>query len=633
MGENKSLINLINVDLLRAMFDEWMRTQFHTISASGDKIIVIDKNGNRTETNDLATAAKTAKSEWDNTYKVQIVSATSNANTATSNANTATTNANTATSAANSAASAAATATTEAERVNANLTGMTVTVTDRNGVSTSVNIGFEIKPEHVYASYAAMVADTSSTKPLAGEFCMIATTDPTSAENARLYSKNSQGGFTFLSDLDQASTSAWADWMDNYKPVIESDHTRAEGDHTTATTDHATAESDTSRASTDHQTASVDHTTAASDHTTAVSDHAIATQDNTTAQTDHTTAETDHTTAESDHTRAESDHSTASDDHTQATADHLRAESDHTTADSDHTQAGTDHTESVSATQYANEQGDYAKDWNDHPPFIGNGTTGDLNYWYIYDITTEQYVRAAYAKGDNLDWDNMTPAEKQRLIDEVLQSLEDFGFDAVPTEGSTKPVRSGGIYDAIHDEETRAKAAEQTNADDIDAIEALIPSAATTSNQLADKAFVNSSIATATATFRGTYNLVSDLNLSVSATQAQIATALGTTILTADNNDYCYVQIPTADSTPTEIAKIDRYKYDVTAWEFEYSLNNSGFTAQQWEAINSTITSVLVAKLTALPTNAELTALIDAKQDNLTFASDATCESVIDELT
>jgi hypothetical protein len=54
-----------------------------------------------------------------------------------------------------------------------------------------------------------------------GKFVMIATTDPTSAENARLYGKNSAGGFTFLSDLDQASAQAWADWLNNQKPLIE----------------------------------------------------------------------------------------------------------------------------------------------------------------------------------------------------------------------------------------------------------------------------------------------------------------------------------------------------------------------------------------------------------------------------
>ena len=163
-------------------------------------------------------------------------------------------------------------------------------------------------------------------------------------------------------------------------------------------------------------------------------------------------------------------------------------------------------------------------------------------------------------------------------------------------------------------EETRAKAAEKANADDIDNIEAKIPSAATDQNQLADKAFVNNSIATATATFRGSFNLVSDLSLTISATHTQIGTALGGEISGADNNDYAFVQIPTADDTPTVIAKVERYKFDGTDWTYEYDLNNSGFTQAQWDALNSAITSGLVAKLSALPTNSELTTLLAGKQ-------------------
>ena len=131
----------------------------------------------------------------------------------------------------------------------------------------------------------------------------------------------------------------------------------------------------------------------------------------------------------------------------------------------------------------------------------------------------------------------------------------------------------------------------------ITTINGKIPSAASSTNQLADKAFVNSSIATNTATFRGTYNLVSDLNLSISATQSQIATALASAISTAENNDYCFVQIPTADATPTQIASVERYKYNGTAWAYEYTLNNSGFTAAQWAALNSGIDSTKVGQI------------------------------------
>lgn len=139
----------------------------------------------------------------------------------------------------------------------------------------------------------------------------------------------------------------------------------------------------------------------------------------------------------------------------------------------------------------------------------------------------------------------------------------------------------------------------------VQAIEDKIPAQASPQNQLADKEFVNSSVATATATFRGTYNLVSDLSLTVSATQEQIAAAIATKLaalsIIADNEDYVFVQIPTADATPTEISRVDRYKYNGTVWAYEWSLNNSSFTAAQWAAINSNITAAAVTKLGNLP--------------------------------
>ena len=183
----------------------------------------------------------------------------------------------------------------------------------------------------------------------------------------------------------------------------------------------------------------------------------------------------------------------------------------------------------------------------------------------------------------------------------------------------------------ISDEEERAKAAEKANADDIDDIEALIPAQATPQNQLADKQYVDDGISTASATYRGAYNLVSDLELTVAATEQQIAAALATKMtalsITPDNNDYCYVQVPTSDATPTQIARVDRYKYNGAAWGFEYSLNNSGFTAAQWAALNSGITSGLVAKLGDLPTNSELTTLLGGKEDKSNKVTSLSAES------
>ena len=213
-------------------------------------------------------------------------------------------------------------------------------------------------------------------------------------------------------------------------------------------------------------------------------------------------------------------------------------------------------------------------------------------------------------------------AGKQDVIADLQTIRSQAGAAAPQATTYTKQETDAAIDTDVLVEETRAKAAEKQNADDIDAIEAKIPAAASSSNQLADKQFVNSSIATNTATFRGAYNLVSDLSLTTAATQSQIGTALAGEISTADNNDYAFVQIPTSDATPTVIARVDRYKFDGTDWSLEYSLNNSGFTAAQWDAINSAITSGLVTKLTNLPTNAELEALLNGKQAVIADLSD-----------
>ena len=114
------------------------------------------------------------------------------------------------------------------------------------------------------------------------------------------------------------------------------------------------------------------------------------------------------------------------------------------------------------------------------------------------------------------------------------------------------------------------------------AVTVLIPSAATASNQLADKAFVNSSIATNTATFRGTS--------AAGLTEAQFLTWANS--LTHDLNDYVFWQ--TADGGNTVFK---RYKYNGSNWMYEYSLNNSSFTADQWAAINSGATATSISNI------------------------------------
>lgn len=161
----------------------------------------------------------------------------------------------------------------------------------------------------------------------------------------------------------------------------------------------------------------------------------------------------------------------------------------------------------------------------------------------------------------------------------------------------------------VAQESARATGVEQILGTSIENIGALIPSAASAQNQLADKDFVNHSIATNTANFIGTFASVAELE-AYSGPKT--------------NNDYAFV-IET-DAAGNEY--YDRYKWNGSAWLFEYKIESTAFTAAQWAAIQSGITSVLVTKLSDLPTAAALQSALDAittalagKQDTISDLS------------
>ena len=110
----------------------------------------------------------------------------------------------------------------------------------------------------------------------------------------------------------------------------------------------------------------------------------------------------------------------------------------------------------------------------------------------------------------------------------------------------------------------------------------------------ATKEFVNSSIASNTGSLKGNFDVINDLGLTYDSTNSEIAAALLTKITGASTNDYCFV-----DTKEDETACIKRFKYSGTEWLFEYKLNNSSFTADQWATINSGITSDNVSTLKA----------------------------------
>ena len=126
-----------------------------------------------------------------------------------------------------------------------------------------------------------------------------------------------------------------------------------------------------------------------------------------------------------------------------------------------------------------------------------------------------------------------------------------------------------------------------TNQADISTINGKIPSAASTSNQLADKAFVNSSVSNMAANY-----VTSDAQGDNFATKAALLAGpyyYKGQSYTLTNNDYALVE-----SDETKENATTRYMYDGAQWAFQYIVNNTPLTQAQLDAINSTITSSLV---------------------------------------
>lgn len=194
------------------------------------------------------------------------------------------------------------------------------------------------------------------------------------------------------------------------------------------------------------------------------------------------------------------------------------------------------------------------------------------------------------------------------------------------------------IHNFVDENEVTARQNADTQIQNsINAIRSLIPNQASSENQLADKNFVNSSIATNTANFIGTFESVTNLRAYAgTVTDNDYAFVVNeviqynggdfpdvTTLNNYDktaltNGDYAWV-VNAEDNTKYDLYRFDiveqtwdlrntkidksadvlnsfynRYKATVSGstvtWLYEYTLNNSSFTAEQWATINSGLT-------------------------------------------
>ncbi len=239
-----------------------------------------------------------------------------------------------------------------------------------------------------------------------------------------------------------------------------------------------------------------------------------------------------------------------------------------------------------------------------HLPYVN--TTGHLMLW---DSNLESYedsgIGAGGGSGDTDDYDDLSNKPQIEGVElSGNKTAEDLGLakeSDIPVntsdlvndgDGTSAFITSddiSGIENAL--EQIAENTENISNLDTaVSEIETLIPLQASTQNQLADKNFTNSSIATNTAYY------ISN-NGQPFASYAALLAYQGT----VTNNDYAFVVGEDADGNTI----YTRYKYNSTSssWASEYVLNNSSFTAEQWASIQSGITTNLVSNYSTHLTN------------------------------
>ena len=137
-----------------------------------------------------------------------------------------------------------------------------------------------------------------------------------------------------------------------------------------------------------------------------------------------------------------------------------------------------------------------------------------------------------------------------------------------------------------------------TNETAINTINSKIPSQASASNQLADKAFVNSTVQTNTASFDGSWATYAAIPTTVAG-----FTSAGYPEPT-NNNYLVVVEDETQDGGTWRYKYVDDGSaYNKNKWKVEYKINETPMTADQLEALNSGITSTLVSQITTNQNN------------------------------
>lgn len=274
-----------------------------------------------------------------------------------------------------------------------------------------------------------------------------------------------------------------------------------------------------------------------------------------------------------------------------------------------------------------------------------NGLTHDANDYVFWDTVDSlgneekklyQYKNNTWTYQFSIEsvsfsqvqWDSINSGATSELIGQITTNKNDIaGLATVARTGSYNDLTDTPTGMATESFVTTSVANHNTSntahsdiRNSISTIEGKIPAQASAQNQLADKNFVNSSINSSAAYFRGSYSTQLDL-LSI-AWQSVDETAE----YYVTNNDYAYVETVVSgqsigDWNPADhLGESWRFIYVLgEGWQPQFKVNNTPFTSDQLAAINSGATSELISQISTNETN--IGTLSSTKADKVSSAT------------
>lgn len=242
-------------------------------------------------------------------------------------------------------------------------------------------------------------------------------------------------------------------------------------------------------------------------------------------------------------------------------------------------------------------------DNNKAEPYV-NGVIDSANWLLVSDfnILTELYS----LKGDILDALQESRENAQaagQSASAAASSSQQAAQSATAAENAAQRIESQAQYlEGVKDGTIAVpKATSDGNGENIaehfETIESYIPSSTSAENQLADKAFVNSTVNNMSA-----FYITSNAGGNAFATRASLLNAAvyyyGGEPRTPTQNDYAIVLAD--ESQPKGVDSnypTTRYTYQGGEWAFQYVVNNTSLTQAQVDAINSGITAEMIFKM------------------------------------